>query len=110
MQRADTGVPSDSEAEDDQDNRIDVPQEYVTKNKRKRKRMASSTETMQSAVRLIEIGPRMQLQLIKIEDDLCSGKVIYHEYGEFSLVHFQVNIWMTISVLAGYSEKNCRRN
>ncbi|XP_022770891.1 peter Pan-like protein isoform X2 [Durio zibethinus] len=34
-----------------------------------------------SAVKLQEIGPRMTLQLIKIEGGLCSGEVMFSEYG-----------------------------
>ncbi|KAJ9696521.1 hypothetical protein PVL29_008641 [Vitis rotundifolia] len=34
-----------------------------------------------SAVKLQEIGPRMTLQLIKIEEGLCSGGVIFNAYG-----------------------------
>jgi ribosome biogenesis protein SSF1/2 len=34
----------------------------------------------QSAVRLQELGPRMELQLIKIEAGLCDGTVLFHEY------------------------------
>ncbi|XP_068648243.1 peter Pan-like protein [Aristolochia californica] len=34
-----------------------------------------------SAVKLHEIGPRMTLQLIKIEEGLCSGGVIFNECG-----------------------------
>ncbi|XP_059629134.1 peter Pan-like protein isoform X1 [Cornus florida] len=34
-----------------------------------------------SAVKLQEIGPRMTLQLTKIEEGLCSGGVIFSEYG-----------------------------
>ncbi|KAK9280780.1 hypothetical protein L1049_003669 [Liquidambar formosana] len=34
-----------------------------------------------SAVKLQELGPRMTLQLIKIEEGLCSGGVIFSEYG-----------------------------
>lgn len=34
-----------------------------------------------SAVRLQEIGPRMTLQLVKVEEGLCSGGVIFSEYG-----------------------------
>ncbi|KAF6177116.1 hypothetical protein GIB67_005104 [Kingdonia uniflora] len=34
-----------------------------------------------SAVRLQEIGPRMTLQLIKIEGGLCTGEIIFNEYG-----------------------------
>ncbi|KAJ6940955.1 hypothetical protein NC651_006923 [Populus alba x Populus x berolinensis] len=37
-----------------------------------------------SAVKLQEIGPRMALQLIKIEEGLCSGDVIFSEYGTAS--------------------------
>ena len=36
-----------------------------------------------SAVKLQEIGPRMTLQLIKIEGGLCSGEVMFSEYGMF---------------------------
>ena len=32
--------------------------------------------------RLTENGPRMKLQLVKIEDGLCSGEVLFHEYIE----------------------------
>ncbi|ONH93926.1 hypothetical protein PRUPE_8G261200 [Prunus persica] len=34
-----------------------------------------------SAVKLQEIGPRMTLQLMKIEEGLCSGGVIFDEFG-----------------------------
>lgn len=32
------------------------------------------------AVKLIELGPRMRLRLVKVEDDLCTGKVLWHEF------------------------------
>lgn len=34
-----------------------------------------------SAVRLQEVGPRMTLRLVKIEEGLCSGGVIFTEFG-----------------------------
>ncbi|KAL5561458.1 hypothetical protein UlMin_031205 [Ulmus minor] len=34
-----------------------------------------------SAVKLQELGPRMTLQLMKIEEGLCSGGLIFSEYG-----------------------------
>ncbi|THU65188.1 hypothetical protein C4D60_Mb05t01040 [Musa balbisiana] len=34
----------------------------------------------QSAVRLQEIGPRMTLHLVKVEEGLCSGAVIYNDF------------------------------
>jgi len=30
--------------------------------------------------RLTEIGPRMALQLMKIEEGVCSGETLYHDY------------------------------
>ncbi|KDP28162.1 hypothetical protein JCGZ_13933 [Jatropha curcas] len=36
------------------------------------------------AVKLQEIGPRMTLELIKVEEGLCSGSVIFNEYGTVS--------------------------
>ncbi|KAL5701289.1 hypothetical protein ACHQM5_026639 [Ranunculus cassubicifolius] len=35
-----------------------------------------------SAVRLQEIGPRMTLQLMKIEEGMCNGTVIFDEFGD----------------------------
>jgi ribosome biogenesis protein SSF1/2 len=32
------------------------------------------------AVKLVELGPRMRLRLTKVEDGMCSGKVMWHEY------------------------------
>ncbi|XP_042516688.1 peter Pan-like protein [Macadamia integrifolia] len=34
-----------------------------------------------SAVKLQEIGPRMTLQIMKVEEGLCTGGVIFSEYG-----------------------------
>lgn len=34
----------------------------------------------QSSVKLQEIGPRMTLQLVKVEEGLCSGGIIFHEF------------------------------
>ncbi|PON63293.1 Brix domain containing protein [Parasponia andersonii] len=39
-----------------------------------------------SAVKLQEIGPRMTLQLMKVEEGLCSGGVIFSEYGTLSRI------------------------
>ncbi|KAL2022853.1 hypothetical protein VTK56DRAFT_4384 [Thermocarpiscus australiensis] len=32
------------------------------------------------AVKLVELGPRMRLRMTKVEEGLCSGKVLWHEY------------------------------
>ncbi|XP_041673479.1 suppressor of SWI4 1 homolog [Cheilinus undulatus] len=61
---------SESEAEQDGDYNItELPQVYSG-----RGNMASQ----QSAVRLTEIGPRMTLQLMKIQDGMGEGNILYH--------------------------------
>ncbi|XP_072225670.1 uncharacterized protein [Leuresthes tenuis] len=61
---------SESEAEQDgEDNITELPQAYSG-----RGNMASQ----QSAVRLTEIGPRMTLQLVKIQEGMGEGNVLYH--------------------------------
>ncbi|XP_034750322.1 suppressor of SWI4 1 homolog [Etheostoma cragini] len=61
---------SESEAEQDGEHNItELPQVYSG-----RGNMASQ----QSAVRLTEIGPRMTLQLIKIQEGMGEGNVLYH--------------------------------
>jgi len=32
------------------------------------------------SVRLTEIGPRLQLQLVKVEAELCNGDILYHKF------------------------------
>lgn len=32
------------------------------------------------AVKMVELGPRMRLRMTKVEDGLCTGKIMWHEY------------------------------
>ncbi|KAI9704354.1 MAG: hypothetical protein M1836_007217 [Candelina mexicana] len=32
------------------------------------------------AVKLVELGPRMKLRMTKVEEDVCGGKIMWHEY------------------------------
>lgn len=61
---------SESEAEDDPANHIILPQKLITR---------GNMESGKSAIRLSELGPRLTLQLIKIEDGLLDGEVLYHD-------------------------------
>jgi ribosome biogenesis protein SSF1/2 len=45
-----------------------------------------SSGTQQRAIRLTEIGPRLRLELVKIEEGMCDGKVLYHKYVHKSKV------------------------
>uniref|UniRef100_A0A672FHA3 Peter pan homolog n=1 Tax=Salarias fasciatus TaxID=181472 RepID=A0A672FHA3_SALFA len=63
---------SESEAEQDGEHNItELPQVYSG-----RGNMASQ----QSAVRLTEIGPRMTLQLTKIQEGMGEGNILYHSF------------------------------
>ncbi|XP_029440401.1 uncharacterized protein LOC115080399 [Rhinatrema bivittatum] len=63
---------SESEAEQDgEHNVMELPQAYAGR---------GNIKAQQSAVRLTEIGPRMTLQLVKIEEGLNDGKVLYHSF------------------------------
>jgi len=64
-----TRALSDSEAEDAPDAKITLPQAYHGRGNR---------AANKSAIRLHELGPRMDLQLMKIEEEMDGGKVIYH--------------------------------
>lgn len=63
------GIASDSEV--DEAAQLTLPQ----KTKR------GEVHQQQSAVRLQEIGPRMSLQLVKVEEGVCDGTVLYHAFG-----------------------------
>lgn len=62
-------LSSDSEAEDGPENRVVLPQRYAGN---------GNLASQQSAVRLKEIGPRVRMKLIKIEEGVSSGMVLYH--------------------------------
>ncbi|PSN30520.1 Suppressor of SWI4 1 [Blattella germanica] len=68
-----SGQLSESEAEDDETSHVTLPQKLAS-----RGNMASA----QSALRLFEIGPRLTLQLMKIEEGLMNGEVLFHEIIE----------------------------
>lgn len=61
---------SESEAEDDPASHVTLPQKLSSR---------GNHEKGTSAIRLYELGPRLNLQLIKVEDGLLDGEVLYHE-------------------------------
>jgi ribosome biogenesis protein SSF1/2 len=40
----------------------------------------SGPEVEKRAVKLVELGPRMKLRMTKVEEGVCGGKVMWHEY------------------------------
>jgi ribosome biogenesis protein SSF1/2 len=61
---------SDSEGEDAVNARVDLAQDY--------NRVAHANTN--SRVILQEVGPRMELELMKVEEGMCEGRVLYHAY------------------------------
>lgn len=41
---------------------------------------ADEQQTKKKAVKLTELGPRMNMKLVKIEEGICSGRVLHHEF------------------------------
>ena len=58
---------SESEIDDLPGSKITLPDDYMNKKK-----------DSKVAIRLHELGPRLKLRLIKIEEGLCRGNVVYH--------------------------------
>lgn len=61
---------SESEAEDDDTSHVTLPQKLSSR---------GNHDKGTSAIRLHELGPRMTLQLMKVEDGLFDGEVLFHE-------------------------------
>jgi len=65
------GDVSDSEAEDDPAHVVQLAQSYVGKGNHKQQK---------SALKLVEMGPRLSLELVKVEKGLGGGDVMYHAH------------------------------
>ncbi|XP_026825779.1 protein Peter pan [Ooceraea biroi] len=61
---------SESEAEDDETSHVTLPQKLSSR---------GNHANSKSAIRLSELGPRLTLQLIKVENGLLDGEVLFHE-------------------------------
>lgn len=67
---AGVGSASDSEV-DDEASHVTLPDSF---------RGRGNHKSEKSAVRLTEIGPRLNLKLTKVEREICEGDVLYHAY------------------------------
>ena len=65
-----SGAASDSEPEDETSHVV-LPQKYCGRGNLKQQK---------SALKLVELGPRMSLQLVKVERGLGGGDVMYHAH------------------------------
>lgn len=55
--------------ETEEEEKVELPQDYVGRNTRASQRVS---------IKLHEVGPRVSLSLLKVEEGLCSGATLYH--------------------------------
>ena len=92
-----SGDGYDSASEVDEDEKIEV---------RAPSTVQEATGIQQRAVKLTEIGPRLRLELVKVEEGMCDGQILYHRYVQKTKVHLIVGI----KLIASVRRKNSRRN
>ena len=64
-------APSDSEGEEDETSHVAAPKGVSVRGV-----LGGAT----SSVKLVELGPRMSLRLVKIEEGLLDGEILHHEF------------------------------
>jgi len=64
---------SESEGEEAEDSKVTLPQRMSGR---------GNMKSSQSAIKLTEMGPRLTLELVKIEEGVSSGEVLFHKYVE----------------------------
>lgn len=69
------GYTSESEVEEDA---------MVEVDRQPTKRKEKTPGSQKKAIKLVEIGPRLRLELRKIEEGICDGKTLYHAFVEKS--------------------------
>lgn len=69
LHKKSSGFSSESEIDDLPEAKITLPADYQDK-----------AGGSQVAIKLHELGPRMRLKLVKIEEGLCRGNVNFHAY------------------------------
>ena len=100
------GFTSGSESEIETDAEVEVLETNARKvlNKKQMSALRSNNQKVhkpgnpgvhRKAVKLVEIGPRMKLRMTKVEEDVCGGKVMWHEYINKSKEEIQAmeKIW-----------------
>jgi len=85
------GYTSASETELDTDAEVEVAESTTRRvlNKREAQRQKAGEKADQKpaapgvekrAVKLVELGPRLKLRLMKVEDGVCEGKIMWHDF------------------------------
>ena len=65
------GYASDSDVEENRETHVTLSHDFTGR---------ANRATRRSAVKLQEIGPRLELELVKLQEGLCDGQVLYHAH------------------------------
>jgi len=88
------GYTSASDTEQDTDAEVEVtaPVRQKVLSRREKEKLKAGDETSHArargskprvekrAVKLVELGPRMKLRLTKVEENVCGGRILWHEF------------------------------
>lgn len=77
MTDATSGSEVDTDAEVEV---VETRAKKILAKRRKEKDGAEGNNVEKRAIKLIELGPRMKLRMTKVEEGVCSGKIMWHEY------------------------------
>lgn len=93
-----TGAASDSEAEDES-SRVTLPDRFVGR---------GNAKSQLSAMKLTELGPRLTLEIYKVEQGVGEGDVLYHKFEkktaeEAAAIKARVSIFVFMLDFGRYS-------
>lgn len=81
---------NDTEGENEVEVTTRVAQKVLSRREKEKLKAGDATSTARAkgakprvekrAVKLVELGPRMKLRLTKVEEDVCSGRIMWHEF------------------------------
>ncbi|CZT15765.1 related to mating protein SSF1 [Ramularia collo-cygni] len=75
------GFTSGSDSEPDTDAEVEIDMPHARKVRRTKASGGEKKDgVLRKAVKMHELGPRLRLRLTKVEEGVCNGKVMWHEY------------------------------
>ncbi len=103
-----TGAASDSEAEDES-SRVTLPDRFMGR---------GNVKSQLSAMKLTELGPRLTLEIYKVEQGVSEGDVLYHKFvkkspEEAAAIKAKVSVYFQILsflLLFSWYRSSARRN
>lgn len=74
-------IDTDAEVEVVETRRKKILSKQQKERKKTEEKINQATNpVVKRAIKLVELGPRMRLRMIKVEEGVCNGKILWHEY------------------------------